>query len=88
MQGGECGQGVTLSRGYFELALGWVGSRMTVRTMRTKSKAPEQSGAFVIEGTSIPRKNVNICYRFSEQPWYRHRNQRCLDPMDSPRRLS
>jgi hypothetical protein len=50
------------------------------------SKAPDCSGAFLIE--AIPRKNINICSRLAEQPWYRPRNQRRLGPMDSPRRLS
>jgi hypothetical protein len=84
------GQAVTLRRGCFAHVSGRAGSRATVRTMRTrilKSKAPDCSGAFAFEGTIHPRKNVNTCRRVSDQHRSQCRDQRCLDPMDSPRRL-
>jgi len=90
MRGAGYGQAVTLRRGCFAHVSGKAGSRATVRTMRTrilKSKAPDCSGAFALEGTIHPRKNVNTCRRVSDQHRSRCRDQRCLDPMDSPRRL-
>jgi hypothetical protein len=49
MRGGECGQAATLSRGYFELALGWVGSRVAVRTMRSRIR---EDATFLV--SSVP----------------------------------
>ena len=59
MRGAGYGKVVTLSLGGFALASEKVGSRATVLTMRTrihKSKAPDCSGAFALEGTIRPSK--------------------------------
>jgi hypothetical protein len=59
MRGTGYGKVVTLSLGGFALASEKVGSRATVLTIRTrilKSKAPDCSGAFALEGTIRPSK--------------------------------
>jgi hypothetical protein len=89
MRGGGISKAVTLSFGFFARAYEAAQGRVIVPTKRPrihKSKAPDCSRAFRFRGNHSSRMNVNICCRFSEQPW--PRNLRLLDPMDSPRRLS
>src|ERR1700722_17324617 len=59
-----------------------MGFRRSRAASLEKQKTPDCAGPLKVHQPL--EKNVNTCCRFSKQPWYRPRNQRCLEPPDSP----